>query len=237
MDQLLGQRDEVLSAPWRTKELWGAFGLAMLLYVVGSLVGGWLVREFGWQNTPWLGAVLAPLQLLMVCPPLVIMARYGSPIRLMGLNRFHLSMLGQTGFMLGLSFCSMIVWGLILQPFGIQPQEPLVPLFGEGIEAFVSVFVVATILAPIVEEIVFRGFLFAGLRKHFHFSIAALLSGAIFGGIHLQPFAFPVLFLLGALLAWLYERTKSLWAPILMHFCINALAVIAQYVAASQGLI
>ncbi len=237
MELLYSQRKVEFSAVWSTKELWGGFALGVFLYLVGSLGGVWLIKQFGWQNSPWLGVVLAPVQLMMVAPALLIMRRYGSPWTLLGLNRFDWLMLLQTLFMLGLSFCSMITWGLILQPFGIQPQEPLVPLFGDGVDAFVSVFVVAAILAPIVEEIVFRGFLFAGLRQRYHLGVAAVVSGAIFGGIHLQPFAFPVLFLLGVLLALLYDRTGSLWAPILMHFCINALAVLAQYVAMSQGLI
>lgn len=237
MDTLLFQREVELPAPWSTKELWGGFLLAMLLYLVGSLGGGFLIKQMGWQNTPWLGPILAPIQLMMIVPPLIIMRRYASPWALLGLNRFHGLMLVQVAFMLGISFCSMMIWGLILLPFGIQAQEPIVPLFGDGVNGFISVFVVAAIMAPIVEEIVFRGFLYGGLAKRYHPAIAVAVSGAIFGGIHLQLFAFPILFLLGVLLALLYKFTGSLWAPILMHFCINAIAVMAQYIAISQGLI
>lgn len=237
MDALLIQNNIELPAPWNSKELWGGFIVAVLLYLVGSLGGAWLIKQMGWQNTPWLGAILAPIQFMMIVPPLLIMRRYGSPWILLGLNRFNGLMLLSVMFMLGISFCSMMIWGLILLPFGIQAQEPVVPLFGDGVNGFISVFIVAAIIAPIVEEIVFRGFLFAGLAKRYHLGIAVGVSGGIFGGIHLQLFAFPILFLLGVLLALLYKQTGSLWAPILMHFCINAIAVIAQYVAMSQGLI
>ncbi len=224
-------------APWSTKELWGGFILAILLYFVGSLGGGFFIKQMGLQKTPWLGVVLAPIQLMMIAPPLLIMKRYGSPWVLLGLNRASAFMLLQVIFMLGISFCSMIIWGLILLPFGIQAQEPVVPLFGRGVNGFISAFVVAAIIAPLVEEIVFRGFLFRGLASRYSLGIAVVVSGIIFGGIHLQLFAFPVLFLLGVLLALLYKITGSLWAPILMHFCINAIAIIGQYIALSQGLI
>ena len=237
MELLFTQNEVELPAPWSRKELWGGFILAVLLYFVGSLGGGFLIKQMGWQNTPWLGAILAPIQFMMIIPPLIVMRRYGSPWVLLGLNRFNGLMLISVMFMLGISFCSMMIWGLILHPFGIQAQEPVVPLFGDGVNGFISVFVVAAIMAPIVEEIVFRGFLFGGLAKRYHPAIAVAVSGAIFGGIHLQLFAFPILFLLGVLLALLYKFTGSLWAPILMHFCINAIAVMAQYIAISQGLI
>lgn len=237
METLFSQINVDLPAPWSTKELWGGFILAVFLYFVGSLGGGFLIKQMGWQNTPWLGVILAPVQFMMIVPPLIIMKRYGSPWVLLGLNRVNGLMFLQVMFMLGVSFCSMIIWGLILLPFGIQAQEPVVPLFGSGVNGFISAFVVAAIIAPIVEEIVFRGFLFRGLASRYPLGVAVAVSGAIFGGIHLQLFAFPVLFLLGILLALLYKATESLWAPILMHFCINAIAIIGQYIALSQGLI
>jgi membrane protease YdiL (CAAX protease family) len=233
----LWQRNPLSSAPWKTKELWVGFGLALLIYSIGSFIGAFIIKTYHWQNSPLLGVILAPIQLGMSLPPLLIMSRYGKPITIMGLNRFDLLMLLETAIALGFGFCGMIIWGLFLLRFGIQAQEPIVPLFGDGKEALISVFVVGAILAPMIEELVFRGFLFAGLRKQYRLSTATIVSGAIFGAIHLQPFAFPPLFLLGVILALLYERTGSLWAPILMHFCVNALALIAQYIAHSQGLI
>ena len=237
MQKFSWQRNPLSSAPWKMKELWIGFGLALLIYGLGSLLGVLIIRTYQWQNSPLLGVILAPIQLGMSLPPLLIMSRYGKPTLIMGLNRFDFLMLLETAIALGLGFCGMIIWGLFLFPFGIQAQEPIVPLFGDGKEALISVFVVGAILAPIIEELVFRGFLFAGLRKQYQLSTATVVSGAIFGAIHLQPFAFPPLFLLGVILALLYERTGSLWAPILMHFCVNALALIAQYAAQSQGLI
>ncbi len=224
-------------APWSIRDLAGGFALSILLYVVGSVLGALLIRAFSLEESPYLGVVLGLIQFSMVLPPLFIMRRYGRLVTLLGLNRFHWRMLLETMLAIALGFSGSILWGLFLLPFGLRAQEPIVPLFGQGIGSFLAVFAVGAILAPIVEEVVFRGFLFAGLRKYLNLRIAVLASGALFGALHFQLYAFPVLFLLGVLLALLYYRTGSLWMPILMHFCINAVAIVAQYFALQNGLI
>ncbi len=82
-------------------------------------------------------------------------------------------------------------------------------------------------LAPISEELFFRGFLFGGLRGRLSFWPAALISGVFFGLIHLLGgtlAVIPPLAAFGVLLAWLYERTGSIGPPILMHALQNAIA-------------
>ena len=82
-------------------------------------------------------------------------------------------------------------------------------------------------LAPISEELFFRGFLFGGLRGKLSFWPAALISGVFFGSIHLLGGSWeiiPPLAAFGVLLAWLYERTGSIWPPILMHALQNGIA-------------
>ncbi len=83
------------------------------------------------------------------------------------------------------------------------------------------------VAAPFCEEVFFRGLLFAGLRARIPFAAAAVVSGVIFGSIHLATgnlAAVVPLAVLGAMLAWLYERTGTLWAPIALHAANNAFA-------------
>jgi membrane protease YdiL (CAAX protease family) len=82
--------------------------------------------------------------------------------------------------------------------------------------------------APIIEEVVFRGILFGRLAYANKFWIAIVLSSLLFALLHFVPFAVVTFFLLGALLAYLYHTTKRLWAPIVVHFVINSLALLAQ---------
>jgi membrane protease YdiL (CAAX protease family) len=229
---------EALPALWDAKSLWVGFGVAVLLYVLLSVLGVFWIEWFGWQYTPKIALVVPITQLGMALPPLLIMARHGSLIRLLGLNRFHWSMLLETGTALVFGFLGSALWGLTL--FALteeRAQEPYLPQFGEGIGALLSLLVVAGVMAPLAEEILFRGFLFTGLTRFTGPIRAAMLSGALFAGMHLQLLAFPALFVLGVVLALLYHRTGSLWMPILMHLCINVLATLAQFAAASEGLL
>ena len=79
-----------------------------------------------------------------------------------------------------------------------------------------------TTATPIVEEMLFRGLLFRGLRGYWTFWPAALTSGVWFGVLHFNPLVLPVFIALGVLFAWAYERSRSLWTPILAHGCLNA---------------
>jgi membrane protease YdiL (CAAX protease family) len=85
-------------------------------------------------------------------------------------------------------------------------------------------------VAPPSEELFFRGFVFGGLRRRLPLLTAALASGAIFGIFHFTGedslAAIPQLAILGAMLAWLYEKTGSLWPPIILHALNNGIAFI-----------
>lgn len=90
----------------------------------------------------------------------------------------------------------------------------------------------AVVLAPLFEELFFRGFLFRGLARTWGWPLGAIVSGAIFGAVHLQLTVFIPLFGLGVVLAWVYERTGSIWTAILLHAVFNGLSVIAWALAA-----
>ena len=83
------------------------------------------------------------------------------------------------------------------------------------------------VLAPISEELFFRGFLFSGLRSRLSLWPAALIAGAVFGLVHAPTGITTVIPLaaLGVGLCWLYERTGSLWPSIFAHTINNALAL------------
>lgn len=82
-------------------------------------------------------------------------------------------------------------------------------------------------LAPVAEELFFRGMLFGGLRARVPFLPAALISGVVFGSLHLTTgaSAVPPLFLFGFLLAWVYERSGSIWPAVILHAINNNLAL------------
>lgn len=77
---------------------------------------------------------------------------------------------------------------------------------------------ITCLLAPLMEEMVFRGFLFEAWAKTRPASVAMLFSSAVFAACHLS---FTLPFLVGLLLCAVYVRTGALRGSILVHFCAN----------------
>lgn len=87
------------------------------------------------------------------------------------------------------------------------------------------------LLPPIVEELIFRGFLFTGLRTKMKFTGAMLITSLLFAVPHLFASSEGLLwvagvdtFILSAILCYLREKTGALWAPIAVHGIKNAIA-------------
>ena len=110
-----------------------------------------------------------------------------------------------------------------------QPHEAAVQLFGSTHDpALIATFsLLATIAAPIVEESVFRGFLFNALLRYAPVWIAATISGLIFGLSHLSLSALVPLACSGIVLAYVYHISGSLTASMLTHALFNALNLVA----------
>jgi membrane protease YdiL (CAAX protease family) len=95
-----------------------------------------------------------------------------------------------------------------------------------------SLFVVSIsiiIIAPWVEEIFFRGFLFGALRKRFGFISSALATSVVFASLHFTGIQIldllPLFAWLGVIFCYLYEKTGSLYVPISLHTINNAMAL------------
>jgi uncharacterized protein len=113
----------------------------------------------------------------------------------------------------------------------IQPeQEDVTRELGvdEGVLGAIVAGALIVVAAPVSEEIFFRGFMFAGIRRQAPFWVAAAIPSAIWGLFHYTgPESWGVclqLAIFGIALCWLYERTGSLWPPIAVHAFNNALA-------------
>ncbi len=106
---------------------------------------------------------------------------------------------------------------------GQPEQEEIAEKFGN----LPAQFLLIVIAAPLAEEICFRGFLFGGLRKRLPMIPAALAGGLFFGLLHFTTgwSAVPVLVFLGVMFAVVYEKTGSLWPPVILHAVNNGLAL------------
>jgi membrane protease YdiL (CAAX protease family)/uncharacterized RDD family membrane protein YckC len=157
----------------------------------------------------------------------------GSALRSLGLRRakpsdFGIALLAWLAY-LGATF----VFGILLYVvFGASAEQE--DIAGElGIDDPSLLVVISAVallvgLAPLSEELFFRGMVYAGLRTRLSIWPAAVTSGVIFGLPHVPtgPLAAIPLALLGTALAWLYERTGSIWPCIFAHSFNNSLVLV-----------
>lgn len=134
------------------------------------------------------------------------------------------------GLLLYVCFCPLFMAApnIVRMVFGAKlPPQPLVMLLmtEESIALLTATTLLAVAAAPIVEEVIFRGFLFSAIRDNLGPRRAIVLSALAFSLVHSNKFAILPLFLLGALLAWSFEYSKSLTVPITIHMAQNAVTI------------
>ncbi|MBI3307362.1 MAG: CPBP family intramembrane metalloprotease [Candidatus Omnitrophica bacterium] len=107
------------------------------------------------------------------------------------------------------------------------PAHPLVTVFLEEDKRspwliFYSVFL-ASVVAPIFEEIFFRGFCYTLFKKKWGMGWGMVLSSAFFALIHQNSFAFWPIFILGIGMAYLYEKRRTLLPSMVLHVMHNSI--------------
>lgn len=89
--------------------------------------------------------------------------------------------------------------------------------------------IIPAIIAPILEELIFRKIIFGALYSRTNFFIAATLSALIFGIIHGEPQHILIYASMGFVFAFLYVKTKRIIVPIIVHMALNSISVIVQF--------
>jgi membrane protease YdiL (CAAX protease family) len=97
--------------------------------------------------------------------------------------------------------------------------------------------VTAIVLAPLAEELLFRGILYPAIKQSGHPRAALWGTSLAFAAIHLNLATFLPLLLLALILTWLYETTGNLLAPIAAHSLFNTMNFVLLYVAESLHLV
>ncbi|UTI64543.1 CPBP family intramembrane metalloprotease [Paraconexibacter antarcticus] len=129
-----------------------------------------------------------------------------------------------------LAFLALVIfsyaWGALL---GINDNEKLPKELGVDRSHVALAFsaVLVTVFAPIAEELMFRAYIFPALRNWKGTWPAVVITGLLFGGLHVlsaPAYAIAPLALFGGLLCLLYLRTKSIYPCIALHSINNAIA-------------
>ena len=137
---------------------------------------------------------------------------------------------GPLGYSIGLTFTALLAFFIfelsyiaILNPDNPQTVAEDLGTDRSTLLLVLGAFVVIAV-APVCEELFFRGFLFRVLRLRMSFWLAAAIDGVLFGLVHGSLVILPVLAFLGVALCWLYARTGTLFAPIAIHVLNNTIA-------------
>lgn len=99
-------------------------------------------------------------------------------------------------------------------------------IFGSGI---VIQILTAVLIAPIAEELVFRGLVYSRLKRICNTTLAAIISAVAFGIYHWNWIQLPYAFIIGILAVFVYEKYQSIFAPIIFHASANLFSVILAY--------
>ena len=210
--------EEDFSVPWTVADTW----LGLLIFVL--VVIGQLAVTVVWHGAHSLQSVgLVAAELLYLVPVAYILTKRKVPWKTLGFRAFDQNKLALGCGLLVIAYLFIMAHNIILSLLGVTTQgETIYKVFG-SLNSPIWLVLVGIVLAPFVEEMFFRGFLFAGFRQRFGWKKAALLSSIFFALAHLQPAALIPTFILGYLLAYIFHKANSLWPGIILHFLVNSI--------------
>jgi uncharacterized protein len=105
-----------------------------------------------------------------------------------------------------------------LFPEDKESLEMLTTLMNSGVASIIAL----CLIAPFIEEMLFRGIILRGFLGRYSPGIAIVGSAALFGLIHMNIYQIPVAFIFGCFAGWLFYASRSLWPCILAHALYNA---------------
>lgn len=215
----------------------------VLLIAVGSTITGWLSEKGAlpeWQKDLLSYSAIGGFEIILIVAMLIV-ARMFFARRLKG---FGLEV--QTiPTDLGVAFVNLwavvpvviaLVWvvgwlGQIFQgdEFQMQLNEGLKTILTYNDKPYVKIMIIifAVLIAPVFEEILFRGFLQSAIRKVMKGPWIGILLTSIFFAMMHPWMHWPALFALSVCLGYSYEKNGSLFRPIFIHMFFNLINILA----------
>ena len=120
------------------------------------------------------------------------------------------------------------------EPFQNPQIYALAPM-GFSWTGLLIMTVMAGVVAPLAEEIAFRGLLYPWLRDRWGVPAAAAASGLCFAALHGVVILIPALTVIGIVLAVLYQRSGSLWTAVIAHGVFNTVMILGLYAGLAAG--
>ncbi len=128
------------------------------------------------------------------------------------------------------------VWGVIATAIGIEApsatEAGLTATFGGGTVGLVLSVMLVVLVAPLVEEMLFRGVLLSALGNSFGAGVALVGQALLFAAYHFSTWMFLPMLLLGLACGYLTQHRGSLWPAVVLHGLFNAVPVAIAFLLA-----
>ncbi len=219
-------------------------GFATLFYLIFSLTFPSMILGIFQIFNPYLrvyenGRVLSPLimelvdllsgNLALLLPFLLLLFVSHNPVdRILPFRPFRASVTLPSLFIaLAVSvigYVASVMISAFLSIFGVQPVMADFSFPTDPRAAFLFILNI-TLIAPLVEEVVFRGVVMNTLRR-FGDCFALLISSLLFAGVHMNLVQMPNAFIMGLVIGYFTLSTGSLWTGVCIHVLNNSLVLL-----------
>jgi CAAX protease family protein len=216
--------------PWSFDDTWIGVGLLVIIQIAFVLVV-LLFKPIRIYGT----FIVVFLELVYIFPVVIILSIRHADYRLLGYRRFDSRFIAIGCVLVAASYVVTVVNNTLFLKFGKNIQADEIAKLLATLSTPYSFIFTGVVVAPIVEETFFRGFLFAGFRQRYGYQKAALLSSAIFAAAHLQLSVLVPTFLLGYIFSYLYQKSNSIFPGMLMHFLVNAFGLFTIFALTRSG--
>ncbi len=242
------EQDDPHAVLWTSRHAW----LDVLFLIIWSIafhVGIHILMTFNNFN-PNISITILSLAEITLLVPLwwFTIRKYNTGIVSLGFRKFTLEMTGTAFGLLILFYVFNIVYNVFITIINALTDSEEIHSISDYVELATElpspwlIVVAAIIIAPIVEELFFRGFLFSGLQKRYTWKKSAFISSSIFALLHVPIITsnltytinfffemFLPIFFIGYILAYLYYRSRSILLPMLVHCAINSISLFGYF--------
>lgn len=231
--------DPPVRVPWGLKQILQAVGVVVGLVILGSIpvffLADWIAGSAEIDDDPDALAVQYLASAFFQVAALgaawwFSLRRFNLDWGALGFRKPERGMPWLPFFLVVTGLAIIGVYGALLNLAGESPDTELPDAAYDNAAPLAIIVVLAVVLAPIVEELFFRSFAFAGLTTRWGPIWGAIASASLWGMAHLGNSGYlpvvPPIILIGILFSWGYYYSKSIWPPIAAHFMFNLIQII-----------
>ena len=130
-----------------------------------------------------------------------------------------------------LVFAAMFAFNVLAQELGLPDElSEVIKQVSNNVLGCITI----AVLAPILEEVLFRGAIQGYLMRKYNPTVGIVVAALVFGLIHMNPIQIFYAFCLGLVFGWMYYRTRSLMPVIIGHVLNNSRAVVTMIMGAEE---